>query len=159
MPTGPDADACPCGSGLDYPLCCGPLHDGVPAATAEALMRSRYSAFVKRDAGYLLATWHPSRRPPALDLDDPQQWLGLEVRGTAAGGPDDDTGTVEFVARYKDRGRAGRLHESSRFVREDGRWYYLDGLPRETAGQTEKIGRNAPCPCGSGRKYKRCCGR
>jgi SEC-C motif-containing protein len=90
-------------------------------------MRSRYSAFVLGLRDYLLATWHPTSRPAELDLasDPPTKWLGLEVKGAAATGT--DTATVEFVARYKIGGRAHRLHESSRFVRADGRWYYLDG--------------------------------
>lgn len=90
-------------------------------------MRSRYSAFVIGDAAYLLATWHPWTRPATLDLDEGARpgWLGLEVRRAQVTGP--DTAVVEFVARYRVAGRAHRLHETSRFVREDGRWYYLDG--------------------------------
>lgn len=90
-------------------------------------MRSRYSAFVLGLRDYLLATWHPATRPAELELttEPPTKWLGLEVKRTAATGT--DTATVEFVARHKIGGRAHRLHETSRFVREDGRWYYLDG--------------------------------
>ena len=120
--------ACPCNPGVAYADCCAPLHAGEPAATAEALMRSRYSAYVRGDSGYLLATWHPSTRPLELDLNaGPQtRWLGLEVKHREMTGP--DTATVEFVARYKVGGApAVRLHELSRFVREEGRWYYLDG--------------------------------
>ena len=114
---------CPCGTGKAHASCCGPLHQGAPAATAEALMRSRYSAYVLQLTDYLIATWHPSTRPPTLELDPPR-WLGLQVKRHEASG---DTATVEFVARYKVGGKAGRLQECSRFVREDGRWYYLDG--------------------------------
>lgn len=123
------AAACPCQSGKPYAACCGPLHRGdAAAATAEVLMRSRYSAYVQSDADYLLATWHTSTRPTKLDFDDAAatRWLGLEVRryGTA----DPDNAIVEFVARYRVGGApAVRLHEISRFVREDGRWYYVDG--------------------------------
>jgi len=127
---------CPCQSGKPYTDCCGPLHRGdAAAATAEALMRSRYSAYVQGDADYLLATWHASTRPTALDFGDAASthWLGLEVRryGTA-GTTDPDHAIVEFVARYRIGGApAVRLHEISRFVREDGRWYYVDGeFPR-----------------------------
>lgn len=127
---------CPCQSGKPYAGCCGPLHRGdVAAATAEALMRSRYSAYVQGDADYLLATWHASTRPAQLDFGDAAatRWLGLEVRryGTA-GTTDPDHAIVEFVARYRIGGApAVRLHEISRFVREDGRWYYVDGeFPR-----------------------------
>ena len=123
---------CPCDPATAYADCCGPLHAGVrQAPTAEALMRSRYSAYVLGDAGYLLATWHPGTRPATLALDAGTRWLGLEVRRLASTGPDDAgraTGTVEFVARYRTGGgRAVRLHELSRFVREDGAWYYVDG--------------------------------
>ena len=90
-------------------------------------MRSRYSAYVLALEPYLLATWHPSTRPESLDLDDGTQtrWLGLDIRKHQSTGP--DTALVEFVARYKIAGRAHRLHESSRFVREQGHWFYLDG--------------------------------
>ncbi len=119
--------ACPCGSGKAYADCCGRLHAGADhAPTAEALMRSRYSAYVQKLSEYLLATWHPSTRPSELDLSaDDSKWLGLEVKRHAV--QDDSHATVEFVARYRIAGRGHRLHELSRFVREDGRWYYLDG--------------------------------
>lgn len=121
--------ACPCGSSRRYADCCGPLHAGTAqASSAEALMRSRYSAFVRADAAYLLASWHPSTRPASLELDDAPatRWLGLEVRHHVPA--DADHATVEFVARWKVGGApATRLHENSRFVREAGRWYYLDG--------------------------------
>lgn len=119
---------CPCGSGRSYAACCGPLHAGSEnAATAEALMRSRYAAFVLQLGDYLLATWHPSTRPSELDLAaDPAKWLGLEVRRHVVG--DASHATVEFVARYRLAGRGHRLHEISRFVREDGRWLYIDGV-------------------------------
>ncbi|HEU0153510.1 MAG TPA: YchJ family metal-binding protein [Arenimonas sp.] len=119
-------DACPCGRG-DYARCCGPLHAGAAAVDAEALMRSRYSAYALADAKYLLATWHAGTRPPALDFaqDPPLRWLGLDVKRHVADG---DRATVAFVARFRQGGgRAGRLCETSRFVREDGLWYYVDG--------------------------------
>jgi len=93
-------------------------------------MRSRYTAYVLGLEDYLLATWHPDTRPASLGLaDSPGQWLGLKVLATEAGGEGEQTGVVEFVARYKVNGRAQRLQERSRFVREAGRWYYLDGEP------------------------------
>ncbi|MEN5072841.1 YchJ family protein [Isoptericola cucumis] len=125
-----DTDRCPCLSGDTYGACCGPLHrDERRAATAEALMRSRYSAYALRDVPYLRSTWHPSTRPPELDLDPDQEWRRLDILGTRAGGPFDDDGEVEFVARYRwaTTGDRGRLHEVSRFVRERGRWLYVDG--------------------------------
>jgi len=126
-------DPCPCRATeprpLAYESCCGRYHTGplhLQAPTAEALMRSRYSAFVRGDLPYLLATWHPDTRPATLDPDPPGlRWLGLEVRRHAD--QDADHATVEFVARSKLQGRAHRLHETSRFVRLDGRWHYLDG--------------------------------
>lgn len=93
-------------------------------------MRSRYSAYVRGDGAYLLRTWHPSTRPPVLDLAGVPavKWCGLEVLRAKAGGPGDREGIVEFVARFKENGRAGRLHETSRFVREGGEWLYVDGI-------------------------------
>lgn len=120
--------ACPCGSGKRYASCCAPAHAGeLPAATAEALMRSRYSAYVLGLAPYLLDTWHASTRPASLDLagDAATRWLGLEVKRHQV--QDAAHATVEFVARYRIGGRGHRLHEISRFVREDGRWFYIDG--------------------------------
>jgi SEC-C motif domain protein len=124
-----DPRRCPCGTGLPYAGCCGRLHDGTAAAaTAEQLMRSRYSAFAVGDAGYLLATWHPSTRPRDLALDDAVRWTGLEVLATSGGRLLDAEGTVEFRASYRAGNRSGAQHERSRFVREDGRWRYLDGV-------------------------------
>ncbi|MFW2456053.1 YchJ family protein [Methyloversatilis discipulorum] len=117
---------CVCGSGRAADACCARFHAGEPAPTPEALMRSRYSAFVLDLRDYLLATWHPTTRPAALPPPEPGlKWLGLEVKRSAL--QDADRGTVEFVARSKLGGRAHRLHENSRFVRENGRWYYVDG--------------------------------
>lgn len=135
--TKPDGADCPCGSGRSYRDCCKPYHEGQPAPSAEALMRSRYSAYVKRLAPYLLATWDAPTRPSTLDLDDDDtRWLGLEVRRHTATG--NDNATVEFVARYKVAGRAHRLHEVSRFVHRDGRWYYVDGEFPEPGKQQKK---------------------
>ncbi len=121
-------EPCPCGSGKAYEACCGAYHAGEALPeTAEQLMRSRYSAFVRGDADYLLATWHSSTRPASLDLDARVKWLGLKVHAATAGGPGDESGTVSFVARHKLGGRAYRLEETSRFVREAGRWVYVDG--------------------------------
>lgn len=119
-------EACVCGSGRLKADCCARFHSGEAAPTPEALMRSRYSAFVLDLPDYLLATWHPSTRPATLPPPEPGlKWLGLEVKHIAQ--QDANHGTVEFVARSKLAGRAHRLHENSRFVRENGLWYYLDG--------------------------------
>ena len=117
---------CDCDSGRAYEDCCGALHGGVQAADAVALMRSRYSAFVRGLPDYLLASWHVSTRPATLTLVPPQKWLGLSVRAHHLTGP--DSATVEFVARSRLGGApAQRLHELSRFLRVDGHWFYLDG--------------------------------
>ncbi|MHB1198259.1 MAG: YchJ family protein [Polaromonas sp.] len=125
-------DACPCGrvdarrQPLDWAACCGRYLDhDTPAPDAESLMRSRYSAFVRERADYLRATWHASTRPTLLELDGAAKWLGLEIRSQRV--LDVDHAEVEFVARYREAGRALRLHERSRFVHEAGRWYYVDG--------------------------------
>ncbi|MFO8006005.1 YchJ family protein [Thioalkalivibrio sp.] len=121
-------EACPCGSGAVRGLCCGPYLDGDAAApTAEALMRSRYSAFVEGRRDYLLRTWAEETRPETLEFDPGQRWLGLSIRATSAGGAADDVGEVEFVARSRVGGRGLRLHERSRFRRVNGRWVYVDG--------------------------------
>lgn len=123
---------CPCGKGKPYAGCCGALHrrfaadSALTAPDAEALMRSRYSAYVRNELGYLLATWHASTRPASLTPNEPGlKWLGLEVKRHLS--QDAAHATVEFVARSKLAGRAYRLHECSRFVREQGVWYYRDG--------------------------------
>jgi SEC-C motif domain protein len=124
------ADApCPCGTARPYAACCGRWHAGplhLQARDAQALMRSRYSAYVLGLGDYLLATWHPSTRPQRLPTFEPgQRWLGLDVKRHQAAG--EHHAVVEFVARSKLGGRAARLHETSRFVCEAGRWYYVDG--------------------------------
>jgi len=128
-----DGEPCWCDSGRTVGRCCGPaLSRAATAVTAEALMRSRYSAHVIGDADYLLATWHPDTRPAdtvpaALDLEAGRQWLGLTIKAVARGSEADLDGEVEFVARFKINGRGHRLHERSRFVREQGLWFYRDG--------------------------------
>jgi SEC-C motif domain protein len=119
--------ACPCGSAKPYSICCQPYHEGTSAPTAEALMRSRYSAYVYQLEAYLLKTWHSSTRPNSLNLTEDTQtrWLGLEVKRHVV--KDESTATVEFVARYKVAGRAERLHEVSDFIKIDSQWYYIDG--------------------------------
>jgi len=136
----PAPATCPCG-GASFATCCGPYLSGAAIPpTAEALMRSRYTAYTRRDEAYLRATWHPSTLPPTPIVSDDEalRWLGLEVKSSLrlrqrkANLPESpDADTVEFVARYRVDGRGHRLHEVSRFVREhsggESRWYYLDG--------------------------------
>ena len=158
---------CYCGSDQPFEACCQPVLLGDRAApTAEALMRARYSAYQTNNIGFLGDSLHPDHRH---DWDEPAtrrwaenaHWLGLEILATEGGGESDELGTVEFIASYKEKGVLKRHHEISRFRKERGRWYYVDGrLPKpETVKRTQpKVGRNDPCPCGSGKKYKKCCG-
>lgn len=142
---------CPCGSGLAYRQCCQPLHEGAAATSPEALMRSRYSAFVFRLADYLLATWHASTRPGQLTLEQSPEWVSLSVFDTLENG---DQGEVHFRAVHRAGDGWGYLEERSEFVREQGRWFYLVG---DTSEGQLKPGRNDRCPCGSGKKFKACC--
>ncbi|MCU1421550.1 MAG: hypothetical protein JWN36_1201 [Microbacteriaceae bacterium] len=120
------ATRCPCLSGNSYDECCGRFHSGAAIApTAEALMRSRYSAYALGLPGYILETWHASTRPASLELDPSLTWYRLDVLD-ARGGPFDRAGLVEFRAYYRSDGQRGDQHEVSRFVREGGRWYYVD---------------------------------
>jgi SEC-C motif-containing protein len=124
----PRPRACPCGSGADYDVCCEPLHDGRrDAATAEELMRSRYTAYARGEADYVFRTWHPRTRPADVTIDADIVWRGLAVTDTVAGVADDDRGEVEFTARYDDGGQPGIMRERSRFERRAGRWFYVDG--------------------------------
>jgi SEC-C motif domain protein len=153
---------CPCASGLPYSVCCEPVLAGQTSAmTAEALMRSRYTAYVERNVRYLLRTWHPSTRPSVLDPTAMPDWCGLEILRIERGWGDDDEGVVEFVATALLHKRLFKLREVSRFVKEAGQWFYVAGdmigEPEQDKGQTDKIGRNDPCPCGSGKKFKKCC--
>ena len=122
----PAIDRCPCGSTRPYPECCGPCHAGAPAPDAQSLMRSRYCAYVLCNEQYLLATWHPSTRPASIPFSKNQKWLGLNVVDARVTG--DASAEVEFIARSRvSNAAAVRQHERSRFVREGGRWFYVDG--------------------------------
>lgn len=121
---------CFCGSDMQFAVCCGLYIDGgTMPETAEQLMRSRYSAYVLARDKYLLSTWHEATRPTDLHLNDMGRvkWLGLKILRTEAGSAHDQEGVVEFVARYSIKGKAGHLHEVSRFRREDGHWLYVRG--------------------------------
>lgn len=116
--------SCPCGTGLAYHACCGPLHHGErQATTAAELMRSRYAAYTCGDADYLFRTWHPRTRPAEVIADADVEWIGLDVTDTVAGGHHDDRGEVEFAAAFT----GGVMRERSRFERRAGRWFYVDG--------------------------------
>ncbi len=123
----PENARCPCLSGLPYGECCAPLHRGERVApTAEQLMRSRFSAFAVGDAAYLLLTWHPTTRPASLEVDERMRWYRLDIVATVRGGPLDTRGEVEFAAHWRTPDDRGVQRERSAFVREGGRWFYLD---------------------------------
>jgi SEC-C motif-containing protein len=158
---------CPCGSGQPLDACCAPFvrGDAVPD-TAEALMRSRYTAYTQEAVDYIVATHDPATSGE-VDRDATAQWAreatwtGLEIVDTVAGGRGDAEGVVEFVAKFELKGQALTHHERSEFKRIDGRWYYATGemvRPKPVVRDKPKVGRNEACPCGSGKKYKRCCG-
>ena len=157
---------CPCGSGNAYAACCEPIITGVrPASTAEELMRARYSAHVGVQIDFIFASTHPDHRQ-GLDRQSTQNWaentawLGLEILDTAEGGADDSRGEVEFIARFREKEQIRAHHERAQFLREEGRWYFTDGsMVRPQPLVANKTGRNDPCPCGSERKYKKCCGK
>ena len=160
-------ERCPCGSGQPEHACCGAYLAGARAPTALALMRSRYTAFVRGAIDYLLATHDPATRG-TVDVAGVTRWSretswgGLEILATERGGPEDDTGIVEFVATGVTRGTPFRQRERSRFRKLDGAWVYSAGdivpEPREPVRRASTAGRNDPCPCGSGKKFKRCHG-
>lgn len=158
---------CPCGSNLDLAACCGLYHAGAHAPTAEALMRSRYAAYALGLLDYIEKT---CAGPAALAFDRAEaeltqlgaEWLGLEIVATGKGRDGDAQGTVSFVARYRHKGGQAALAETSRFRRIGGRWVYWEREAAVDAAGTGagvvRVGRNDPCPCGSGRKHKKCCG-
>jgi SEC-C motif-containing protein len=158
---------CPCGSGRSFDDCCRPYLDReAEPPTAEALMRARYTAHTRTDIDYIQET-HDAETREDIDRDATErwasraEWLGLEIRETEAGGAEDAVGAVEFVAHYRERDDRKRHHELARFMGDDdGRWVYVDGeAPEQGTVRREgpRVGRNEPCPCGSGRKYKKCC--
>jgi SEC-C motif-containing protein len=160
---------CPCGSPKSFDQCCGPLLDGSrKPETAEALMRSRYVAFTKADIAYIEKTIAPESLE-GFDAKDMEasakkvQWKELQILSTKEGGARDTKGVVEFKAVYLHEGQRIEHHETSIFRKDDsGQWLFVDGEVRPPGGGTveraePKIGRNDPCSCGSGKKYKKCC--
>lgn len=129
-------------------------------------MRSRYTAFVKTEVDYIFETTHPDQqqgynREGIRSWSKNSDWMGLEILETTDGGPEDKTGMVEFIARYRKNGQRQEHHEIAEFVKKDDRWYFKDGHPPKRTGTIRKgpkVGRNDPCTCGSGKKYKKCCG-
>lgn len=118
---------CPCGEG-EFATCCEPIIDGTPAPTAEALMRSRYSAYATRHEFHLARSWHPRTRPDGPLCSTGTTWTGLEILDVVGGDEDDSDGIVEFVAHYVSDGQAGQMRERSTFTRRASRWVYVDGV-------------------------------
>jgi SEC-C motif-containing protein len=161
-------EPCPCGSGLSFEACCRPIIAAEqPAETAEALMRSRYSAFAKALTDHIWESTHPEQRrehsrKTIQRWSEQAEWLGFEILSASGGGSVDEEGQVEFVAAYREKGARKRHHEVATFKKKDGRWYFYDGDPapqKQVVRDAPKVGRNDPCQCGSGKKYKKCCGR
>ena len=156
-----DTTPCPCGSGLPYTDCCGPLLSGAARASGpEALMRSRYTAYTLQDMPYLARTLHPSQRSD-YDEAGAEEWDGLEIIEVNPDPATPNRGTVEFRARYRSADNRLEHHELAEFRKTGDDWYFYDGKlvgPGQFRRDTPKVGRNDPCPCGSGKKYKKCCG-
>lgn len=156
---------CACGSQENFDVCCEPILKGsIKAPTAERLMRSRYTAFTRADIDYIENSTDPSMRQTfdrdgTLEWAKSSDWCGLEIKATEAGSESDTKGVVEFIAKYKYDGKENSHHERAEFRKRDGQWFFLDGrLVQEPFRAEEKIGRNDPCLCGSGKKFKKCCG-
>ena len=159
---------CPCNSGAALEACCGPYLSGAAwPETAAALMRARYAAFATGNVDFIHDSHEPSGQE---DLDreatkawsEKSTWLGFEILEQEGGGPDDEEGTVEFVARYEIEGKPFEHREVASFQKIDGRYYFVDGVivgPGTFRREAPKVGRNDPCPCGSGKKHKKCCGK
>ncbi len=158
---------CPCGSEKTYAECCEPIIKGErQATTAVELMSARYTAYTKAEMDFLFESLNPDNRDEndrdsSADWAENSTWHGLEILDTKAGGVDDDHGTVEFVATYTYNGDMARYHEVATFDKIDGNWHFTEGEPgvnKPVVREEPKVGRNDPCPCGSGKKYKKCCG-
>lgn len=159
---------CPCGSGRNYNECCEPFIKGAKLpVTAEELMRSRYSAYAKIEIAYIVDTTYKNQRNKMREEDirlwaETSQFEKLEIIGTEKGGAQDSDGNVEFIAHYTQKGAKNKHHEIARFKKEDGKWLFEDGdsvAPVQFVHEVPKIGRNDPCPCKSGKKFKKCCGK
>ncbi len=159
---------CPCGSDLAYENCCAAIINGTRTAeTAEQLMRSRYSAYAESEIEHLINTTHPDHKD-GMDETSIRKWSqnstwhSLEIINTEKGGADDQDGIVEFIANYSEKNSRRKHHEIASFKKKDGNWLYFDGETpeiKQVVRSGPKTGRNDPCPCGSSKKFKKCCGR
>lgn len=159
---------CPCGSALAYEACCQAIIKGQRSAeTAEQLMRSRYSAYVMKEIDYLRTSLHPDHRADFNEKNtrtwaEGAEWHNLEIIETIGGGPDDSEGKIAFSVSYAEQGSKKDYRELALFRKHDGAWYLVSGEPlpaKQVVREFPKTGRNDPCPCGSGKKYKKCCGQ
>lgn len=159
---------CPCGSENNYNECCEKYVKGQELpATAELLMRSRYTAYTLSEVDYIVETTYPEHREQLSvenikSWSDNSEWHGLQILSTEAGTADDTEGKVEFIAEFTEKGIPKKHHELSEFKKEDGKWYFYDGQmlkPETYRREDPKVGRNDPCPCGSGKKFKKCCAK
>lgn len=157
---------CPCGSGITYSECCEPVISGVrPAETAEELMKARYSAYVAVNTDFIFESTHTDHRTGydhkgTKEWAENAEWQGLEIIATKKGNSTDTTGEVEFIARFRENGEPREHHENAHFIREGANWFFTEGSTVKAAPIiSSKIGRNEPCVCGSGLKYKKCCGK
>ncbi len=158
---------CPCGSGHEFQHCCGPIIEGnTQAPTAEKLMRARYSAYVTGAVDFIMDSHDPETREnvseeATREWSQSAKWIGLDIRNVEKGGPKDHEGAVEFVASFEVEGKRVDHHELALFRRGAEGWRFVDGrvIPETFRRPTPKVGRNDPCPCGSGKKFKFCCGR
>lgn len=159
---------CPCNSGIEFSDCCAPFLKGrKKPLTALALIRSRYTAHTFANIDYIQSTHHPEHRheidvKSTREWAENSEWLSLEILSSTEGGEDDETGTVEFVAKFNDaKGILINHHEISLFAKSEGDWYFVDAEApkvKQVRRDEPKIGRNDPCACGSGKKFKKCCG-
>lgn len=158
---------CPCGSGSSYAKCCKSIISGKQhAESAEQLMRARYTAYTAAEMDFIFDTTHPQHREGydhegTREWAETSEWLGLEIISTRKGTHSDTDGEVEFIARYNDKDGTSHEHrECGQFKKNDGKWYFTEGvMPKPKPLSVVKIGRNDPCTCGSGAKYKKCCGK
>ncbi len=161
-------EKCPCGSEKSYTECCEPFLTGAGTPqTAEALMRARYTAFTKSRVDFILDTIHPEKKElhdekTLRNWSQKSEWISLKILGTEKGGESDSEGQVEFIATYRRKEKKETHHEIASFKNIDGKWFFHDGQPPtpvQYVRENEKVGRNDPCPCGSGKKYKKCCSK
>lgn len=158
---------CPCGSHRELEECCRPIIKGSRRAqTAVELMKARYVAYTTGDVDFIISSHDPETRENVSkeateEWSRSARWLGIEILSTIGGGPDDDDGVVEFVASFELEGKKINHHEKSYFKKINGNWFFVDGqiVPETYVRSAPKVGRNDPCPCGSGKKYKFCCGK